>query len=604
MGKGRDKRKRAKEKKSVGGDGGAAVKESGASKTQRKTLQNAEKREQRKINKEDDIDAALAALELENQRHGAGGGSERLLEEMEGGPIPARSGFSICVADASAGPKQEHSFIVFGGERLERADNGASGSQNRDDNDDGKVRMFADLYSFDTKKRRWWRINVGDGKSASRPHPRSGHVSFFYRNCLYVLGGEYTSPNQNKFKHFKDCWRLNNFGDVDSRSSSSVYWEKLDFDGPSPSARSGHRVTRVGATSFAVFGGYFDDGEDVRYFNDLWILDMDAMKWRCVLPGASKVRNGVVDLGGDTSRLWPSPRSGFQFACNVRRGGAGTEAIARLFVHGGYVKEREEPSKKAKSSMKGRNDDNEGEEERGKCLSDTWLFDMSTLEWSRVKRQGFGPNARAGSSMAMCDTERAVSFGGVSDSEAKGGEVLVSEFYNELYSFNLDKMRWSPIAVGAARDTDAKKKAAASIPAAGNNGARQQPSALDRAATKIQAHFRGYQVRKAYRVYKLGGALSEMLYAPAQGVAPKKDGPKPLGRINAGLAVVAGNMYLYGGLIEMGDVEVCLDDCWALDLKKHQRWECINAPTISEEMLRKAGAVSDSDDDEDDDDDL
>ena len=152
-------------------------------------------------------------------------------------------------------------------------------------------------------------------------------------------------------------------------------------------------------------------------------------------------------------------------------------------------------------------------------------------------------------------------------------------------------------------DTDAKKKAAASTPAAGNNGARQQPSALDRAATKIQAHFRGYQVRKAYRVYKLGGALSEMLYAPAQGVAPKKDGPKPLGRINAGLAVVAGNMYLYGGLIEMGDVEVCLDDCWALDLKKHQRWECINAPTISEEMLRKAGAVSDSDDDEDDNDD-
>ena len=104
MGKGRDKRKRAKEKKSVGGDGGAAVKESGASKTQRKTLQNAEKREQRKINKEDDIDAALAALELETQRHGAGGGSERLLEEMERGPIPARSGFSICVADASAGP--------------------------------------------------------------------------------------------------------------------------------------------------------------------------------------------------------------------------------------------------------------------------------------------------------------------------------------------------------------------------------------------------------------------------------------------------------------------------------------------------------------------
>ena len=71
-----------------------------------------------------------------------------------------------------------------------------------------------------------------------------------------------------------------------------------------------------------------------------------------------------------------------------------------------------------------------------------------------------------------------------------------------------------------------------------------------------------------------------MLYAPAQGVAPKKSGPKPLGRIHAGLAVIAGRLYVYGGVIEMGETEITLDDLWSLDLKKRNKWECINVPSI------------------------
>jgi hypothetical protein len=30
-----------------------------------------------------------------------------------------------------------------------------------------------------------------------------------YKNFIYVFGGEFTSPKQTKFYHYKDLWRLN-----------------------------------------------------------------------------------------------------------------------------------------------------------------------------------------------------------------------------------------------------------------------------------------------------------------------------------------------------------------------------------------------------------
>ena len=142
-----------------------------------------------------------------------------------------------------------------------------------------------------------------------------------------------------------------------------------------------------------------------------------------------------------------------------------------------------------------------------------------------------------------------VLFGGVSDNETLGGESLVSEFYNDLFAFNLENTRWYPIALKglpakpggqgggasssggvaggsrAASTAVASKStaAAAAIDTSGfTPGMRELLAAqgegaqkLHAAATRIQAHYRGYTVRKAYRVYRVGGAVSELLYSPA-----------------------------------------------------------------------------------------
>lgn len=50
-----------------------------------------------------------------------------------------------------------------------------------------------------------------------------------------------------------------------------------------------------------VFGGFYDTLREVRYFDDLHVLDLDEMKWTEV-----KQKPGGIA---------PSPRSAFQVSC-------------------------------------------------------------------------------------------------------------------------------------------------------------------------------------------------------------------------------------------------------------------------------------------------
>ena len=121
-----------------------------------------------------------------------------------------------------------------------------------------------------------------------------------------------------------------------------------------------------------------------------------------------------------------------------------------------------------------------------------------------------------------------------------------------------------------------------------------------RAAIKIQAHYRGYAVRKAYKLYRIGGQVSELLYSPGSGEAAPKTAPRPRGRMNAALAVRGNVMYLFGGAVEIGDVEVALDDVWALELTARPKWRKV-AEYSPEVAARVHGEAVESSDDEDED---
>jgi len=510
MGSGRDKRKKAK----------GQVPGKGAAKTERKTAKNeakATRRVEKAAKDEDDIDSILANFSLEEKKKKA----VSLTQDAE--PPSARVNVSLTAYST----QRSDELILFGGEYY----------------DGSKVRVHNDLYRYNCRKGSWTLVS-----SPNSPPPRSAHQAVVYKSFLFVFGGEFTSPNQAKFYHYRDLWRLD---------LTTNEWESLPVRG-GPSARSGHRMA-VHKARIILFGGYYDVGTECKYHNDLWVFDIDSLKWTSV---------------GKPLAACPSPRSGCQLAVHGDL----------MFLHGGYSKAR---------------DDDDPEMEHGAAHDDTWVLDLESFEWSRVKKAGFTPSARAGFAM-VTHKGRAVLFGGVSDHESKKGEALVSEFHNDLFAFAFANRRWFPMALRA-KGAEAGAGGEAGKPSGDAPPADNSP--MHRAAVKIQASYRGYAVRKAYKVYRLGGKVSEILYSPAQyGVAPDSGShAKPRGRINAAAAVVGNTLWLFGGIVEIGDKEITLDDLWSLDLGKLQHWELVKEVSVPEQEFGEAVESSDEEDGDGDD---
>ena len=69
---------------------------------------------------------------------------------------------------------------------------------------------------------------------------------------------------------------------------------------------------------------------------------------------------------------------------------------------------------------------------------------------------------------------------------------------------------------------------------------------------------------------------------------------EPLPRMNPCLLVNGHHMYVLGGILEVGDREITLDDFWAVDLRKRESWECLYKGTMHTQVWR--GAIHDDDD--------
>ena len=586
MGGGRDKRKKNRPN---------AAKPSGAAKTLAKTQKASEKAARRLESREDDIDAALAAIALEQARAKE---PTVTVEEISEPPSRRLAASFVSYAGSGSGDTPSTAFarhpciLMLGGEWY--------------DVEKDKVRVYGELYRYRTDKGTWARANFA-GKDVA-PMPRSSHQCVIHKHQMYVFGGEFTSPNQAKFHHFRDLWRL------DLRE---LKWEQLPTAKHGPTGRSGHRCVQYKGYMI-MFGGFFDNGKEVRYYDECWALHLESATWTLLSGGAG---NAKLALAAGTG---PAARS----ACQV------FISEDTLYVYGGYHKEKASAAPSSSKSGGGRGNqggDDEDDDDfldigRGVTHADMWSLDLkaalpstekgaskeevassSVVRWERIKRQGMAPGPRAGCAMVLHRT-RAVHFGGVLDTEAKGGEVLISEFFNELYAFQLKTKRWFPLASDrtAEQEQVQREQRQEQMDAAG------QPIRADehavRAATTIQSHYRGYAVRKAIHIYRIGGVTSELLYSPGCGLAPKR-AVRPVGRCNAMLALQGNLLFLYGGMVEVrgkkgDDREVALDDFWVLDVAKLDGWRRLAKGTFTADDLRGCeGHEWDNDDDDDDDDD-
>ncbi|KAL9228416.1 hypothetical protein vseg_004002 [Gypsophila vaccaria] len=516
----------------------------GKEKTEKKTAKAEVKkarRETKKLSPEDDIDAILMSIQKEEAKK-----KEVIVEENVPAPSP-RSNCSLTI-----NPLKETELILYGGEFY----NG------------NKTFVYGDLYRYDVEKQEWKLIS-----SPNSPPPRSAHQAVAWKNYLYIFGGEFTSPNQERFHHYKDFWVL------DLKTNQ---WEQLNYKG-APSPRSGHRMILY-KHKIIVFGGFYDTLREVRYLNDLHVFDLDQFKWQEIKPGPGAI--------------WPSPRSAFQFAVYQDE----------IFLYGGYFKEV--LSDKNSSS------------EKGVVHSDMWSLDPRTWEWNKVKKSGMPPGTRAGFSMCV-HKKRAVLFGGVVDMEVEG-DVMMSLFLNELYGFQMDNRRWYPLELRKEKSGKDKSKKLAEEKHNGDS-LGEKVASVDMDASEVNTlntKVNGQNVGN-----ELGESIGEMSLETEDiddinGLGSMKDGKsretsnskdsehnplpevvKPCGRINACIAVGRDTLYLYGGMMEVKDQEITLDDLYTLNLSKLDEWKCLIPASESEwvEASEDEDEGEEDDDDEDDD---
>jgi hypothetical protein len=513
MGSGRDKRKKLASAK-------GKAKASGQTKTAEKTAKKATRRAAAAdAAADDDLDALLETFALADAARGA-------ITVEDPAPRPSPRVYASWTAvpavkgGAAGGTKAgSEALLVFGGERFE-----AVGRSER-------VHTFDDLYLLfnpsNASTSRWARITSPGG-----PPPRSAHQAVCLGGAfVYIFGGELTSRNMERFRHYRDLWRLD---------LSSNAWESLPCKA-CPAGRSGHRMVPYKA-GFLMFGGFADDGKGVSYFNDIWLYTPATLAWAC------------LDAGGPSRG--PAPRGG---------GGVFMAGDA-LIVYGGHTAGR----------------GGVGEDESGTVHGDAWAFDLKARgPWRRLPKARFSPTPRASFGLAGHLGRAGILWGGITDRDGRGDRVF-SEAHDDLFSLS-GEGRWYPLAVRPPRSGAGKAAAAATVAALGLDRVATDKEGGDprlaAAATRIQACFRGHAVRKAIRTFRLGNStITELLYSPAILGADLDAAGAPRPRARAAPAVVVVDTHtliIAGGVVEAPHTDVTLDDVWALNLKALDGWRLV-----------------------------
>jgi len=519
-----------------------------------------------------------------------------VLETIEGFPAP-RANATLTVSE----DKHAHLYL-FGGEYFD-------GVQNV---------VLDELLRWDIQKMEWKRILT----PSPRPSPRCAHSCVFYKNSLYVLGGELATADQ--YHHYKDLWK---FDVVENK------WQEIVVrnTGTIPTARSGHAAF-VWKHYMVVFGGFYEALRDTRWFNDICVLDLQTHLW--------------MDIPHSKLASRPEARS----ACNI--GIFGDTAI----IQGGYSKLKN-PTTKSEA----------------KVHTDAWMLHLKPIlqnkppTWERLSiknKSAASPMNRSGTA-SVTHKNRMLVFGGVVDDEQLNHKVE-SVFFNDLFALDFERRKWFPVRAKAKEEKIRRRRKVidgneeeieivrseidvvdeedlddleeGDERETANNGWN-----LDTLRSKMFAFIDGdgnvvYEKVEEGVIFQKNGeeiregddyeeekeemkeefkeetkiefdpsphqphpSLSNSLASSDVMVVNENTGipeavvrAEPLPRINAATVVRSNILFIYGGLLEVGDREVTLDDCWSFDLRKHDKWECLWEGTMHRQVWR--GAIHDDDD--------
>eukprot|EP00828_Plagiopyla_frontata_P037240 TRINITY_DN4897_c0_g1_i5.p1 TRINITY_DN4897_c0_g1~~TRINITY_DN4897_c0_g1_i5.p1 ORF type:complete len:248 (+),score=41.78 TRINITY_DN4897_c0_g1_i5:538-1281(+) len=164
-------------------------------------------------------------------------------------------------------------------------------------------------------------VVIIEEKSLQIPEQRAGHSQIVMGNKIIVIGG----VGENTL-----------FNDYHVFNTEDLKWNEMSFTGEIPPTREFFTITKLGKSSFVLFGGYLcvetamDNFKETN-FNDFYILSLPFLEWK------------KLKLSGD-----------------IPQGRSTHTAIAynkKVFIFGGIIREAS----------------------KEKVLNDTYLIDFGTL---------------------------------------------------------------------------------------------------------------------------------------------------------------------------------------------------------------------------------
>jgi len=519
--------KKDKEKKKKG---------KGAEKTAEKTEKKAKLKSKKQLaaKGEDDIESMVKAIEEEERKR-------QEVKEVIVEPPSHRSNFSM-----TAHPDNPE-IVFFGGEFY----NGQ------------KTSMFNDLFVYNLKRSEWTHI-----KSPAGPPPRSSHQACIVSQAggqLWIFGGEFTSPTESQFYHYKDLWCFH---------FASKRWEKVSASG-GPSARSGHRMV-VCKKYLLVFGGFHDNLRDCKYFNDLYSFDLEARTWA-----------KLATVGPE-----PSPRSACQMFPTVD---------GRVVVYGGFCKEKVKKLEKGVTHL-----------DMFLLSPDKHDSSGTKWRWQTVKQVGQRPTMRTGLCNAVGRDGKVYMFGGVMDKQEEDGEESDEDsddedgnFFNDLYTVNVEGERatWYLVTLTGRKEGIEKKRRRKEKGEDGADEAMEEDhiekledlAIEDIGPTTVTVESGAFTVSSTVGEVDKGAAGGDSL-----DLLKAKDCFIPSARFGSGMVYKGGSLYLFGGIIESGEKDITLKDFYSLDTSKNDSWNVI---IESDQVMEWFGESSDDDDEDDEDED-
>ena len=625
-----------------------AAKEAKADKKAQKRLQKEARREQAKNgedgdnfdskggandnhNEEENIDELLASFQKQNLEL-----STPLIETLQSDtneigsssfPYPPRGNFTLTLCPTS------NELYMFGGEYFNGVENVVF-----DEllcwNPDAKPSTDDEEVKKNHKGGVWKRIIA----PLPRPPARCSHSTVYYNNALYVFGGELATA-QN-YLHYKDIWKF----DI----KTNLWSEIKPRNKGGPTSRSGHR-TIVWRHYMLIFGGFFEAlRESPRWFNDLHVYDFSTNSWidctysklASIPPERSAFNFGIYTGGSDVAYVTggysklknPAPGTKAEglvhtdyWALHLKGLESGKiPKWERLSRKGEYPSERSGTACtmwKNKMLVFGGVQDEETENHRVKSVffDDLFAFDMERKRWFRLnlkKKAGERRRRRKDDNDADKQVDEVVVNEEDSDEDDRGieGEATSSGWDLDMLRSNMfafidgegnvvyEKIEEDETAVESGKVTEPSPSSEVDTGYEADEGEKEISSSNVEDSITLDPQIPSVGNDEVLqKMAAPGPALtlpsinkSEVMVLGEDGAPIPVARKTPLPRIKAQIVVRGNTLYLYGGILEVGDREVTLDDVWSLELQKREEWVCIHAGSMYKQVWKGVDSDNES----------